>query len=37
MLQRAGDQMRQEDEPTDTPSGDRRAMVEATNKTQGNT
>ena len=37
ILQRAGDQMRQEDEPTDTPSGDRRAKVEGTNKTKGNT
>ena len=37
MLQRAGDQMRQEDEPTDTPSGGRRATAEATNKTTGNT
>jgi hypothetical protein len=37
MLQRAGDQMRQEDEPRDTPAGDRRATVEATSKTKGNT
>jgi hypothetical protein len=37
MLQRAGDQMRQEDGPTDTPSGDRRAKVEGANKTTGST
>ena len=37
MLQRAGDQMRQEEEPKGTPSGDRRATAEATNKTKGNT
>jgi hypothetical protein len=37
MLQRAGDQMRHEDEPTDTSMGGRRATAEATNKAKGNT
>jgi len=37
MLQRAGDKMRQKEEPKGTPSGDRRATSGATNKTKGNT
>ena len=37
MIQRAGDQLRQRGEPSGTQSGDRRATVEATNNTKGNT